>query len=75
MRGGRMKKIESGNYAAGDINRFQALQWAYARRLVTRPLRQSVQIRAAAAYTWPKCPCQDLGRRKDNDYKSVPVMQ
>ncbi len=68
----QMKKIESGDYEPADIDRFQELQWDYARRLVSRPASASVDLVAQPDYAWPQPPCQDLGRRKDNDFKEVP---
>jgi formylmethanofuran dehydrogenase subunit E len=68
----QMKKIESGDYEPADIDRFQELQWDYARRLVSRPASASVDVIEASDYAWPEQPCRDLGRRKDNDYKEVP---
>jgi len=69
----QMKKIESGNFAPGDIDRFQELQWAYARRLVSRPLGEAFLVRDLKAYQWPGPICRDLGTRRDNDYKDVPA--
>jgi formylmethanofuran dehydrogenase subunit E len=68
----RMKKIESGDHEPADIDRFQELQWDYARRLVSRPASESVDLIEAPDYAWPEPPCRDLGRRKDNDFKDVP---
>lgn len=68
-----MKTIESGAYDPADIDRFQELQWQYARVLVSRPAVDSVDIRDAASYEWPEPPCGDFGRRTDNDYKNVPL--
>jgi formylmethanofuran dehydrogenase subunit E len=70
-----MKTIESGDYEPADIDRFQDLQWQCARVLVSQPAVDSVDIRNAATYQWPKPPCGDLGRRTDNDYKNVPEAQ
>jgi formylmethanofuran dehydrogenase subunit E len=69
----QMKKIESGNFSSADIALFQELQWAYAKRIVNRPLAESFIIEEIKDYTWPEASCKDLGKRKDNDYKSVPV--
>lgn len=69
----QMKKIESGEFKPEDIDRFQELQWDYAKRLVNRPLKESFLIDEAKGYTWPETSCKDLGNRKDNDYKSVPL--
>lgn len=69
----QMKKIESGDFKPEDLDRFQELQWAYAKRLVNRPLRESFVIEEVKSYKWPEPSCKDLGKRKDNDYKNVPV--
>ena len=69
----QMKKIESGTFAPKDIDLFQELQWSYAKRLVNRPLAESFIIEKAMDYKWPEPACRDLGKRKDNDYKNVPV--
>lgn len=69
----QMKKIESGRFEPADIDRFQDLQWAYARKLTSRPAIESVEVTDDPAYVWPAPPCQDLGRRRDNDYKNVPT--
>lgn len=69
----QMKKIESGKFEPADIDRFQDLQWDYARMLVSRPAQESVDITDGSVYVWPTPPCKDMGRRKDNDYKNVPV--
>jgi hypothetical protein len=68
----QMKKIESGDFEPADIDRFQDLQWEYARKLVNRPATESVDVTESPDYAWPAPPCQDLGERKDNLYKHVP---
>lgn len=68
----QMKKIESGDYTPADIDLFQDLQWAYARTLVSRPAGDSADLVDAPDYAWPAPPCNDLGRRRDNDYKDAP---
>lgn len=69
----QMKKIESGPYGPKDIDVFQELQWAYAKRMVNRPLAESFIIEETKEYKWPEASCKDLGKRKDNDYKNVPI--
>jgi formylmethanofuran dehydrogenase subunit E len=69
----QMKKVESGDFTPADIDRFQDLQWEYARTLVSRPPTESVDVLKHPAYEWPAPPCKDLGRRRDNDYKAVPA--
>jgi hypothetical protein len=69
----QMRKIESGKFEPADIDRFQDVQWEYARKLVSRPAAESVDVTVNPRYTWPVPPCQDLGRRRDNDYKDVPA--
>jgi formylmethanofuran dehydrogenase subunit E len=69
----QMKKIESGVFEPKDIDHFQELQWAYAKRMVRRPLNESFIIEEMKDYKWPEPSCKDLGRRKDNDYKNTPV--
>lgn len=68
----QMKKIESGTFEPADIDLFQDLQWDYAKKLVTRPTIESVDVTDNPAYTWPDPPCRDMGTRRDNDYKNVP---
>jgi formylmethanofuran dehydrogenase subunit E len=68
----QMKKIESGRFEPADIDLFQDLQWAYAKKLVSRPATESVDAIDNPAYAWPAPPCKDLGPRRDNDYKNVP---
>ena len=69
----QMKKIESGDFKPEDIDLFQELQWAYAKRMVNRPLRESFIVEEVTGYKWPEGSCKDLGKKKDNDYKNVPV--
>lgn len=69
----QMKKIESGTFEPKDIDLFQELQWAYAKRMVSRPLVESFIITEVKDYKWPGPICRDLGKRKDNAYKNVPV--
>lgn len=69
----QMKKIESGAYEPKDIDLFQELQWAYAKRMVNRPLKESFIIEEMKEYKWPESSCKDLGKRKDNDYKNTAV--
>lgn len=69
----QMKKIESGKFEPKDIDLFQELQWAYAKRMVNRPLKESFIIEEVKDYKWPEAPCKDPGKRKDNDYKNMPV--
>jgi formylmethanofuran dehydrogenase subunit E len=69
----QMRKIESGNFKPEDIDLFQELQWAYAKKIVTRPLSETFTLLESATYTWPEPPCKDLGTRKDNAYKAVPT--
>jgi formylmethanofuran dehydrogenase subunit E len=68
----QMKKIESGSFSPVDIDLFQDLQWAYAKKLVSRPASESVDVAENPDYAWPGPPCMDMGRRGDNDYKNVP---
>jgi len=68
-----MKKIESGKFTLQDIDRFQELQWAYARRLVNKPLKESFIVEEPREFKWPDRICRGLGTRKDNDYKGVPL--
>ena len=68
----QMSKIESGRFDPADIDRFQELQWAYAKKLVSRPAGESVDVTDNPGYTWPETAYKDLGWRRDNDYKNVP---
>lgn len=67
-----MKKIESGAFDPADIDLFQDLQWIYARKLVSRPAIESVDINDDPVYNWPDPPCRPRGQRRDHDDKSVP---
>jgi formylmethanofuran dehydrogenase subunit E len=69
----QMKKIEFGEFKPEDIDRFQEHQWAYAKRVVNSPLRDSFIIEDVKDYKWPEATCKNQGKRKDNDYKNVPV--
>ena len=70
----QMKKIESGNYQPQDIDLFQERQWAYARRLINKPLKDSFIVEETQGISnGPSPVCRDLGPRKDNDYKNVPL--
>ena len=71
----QMKKIESGKFEPADIDLFQDLQWAYAKKLVSRPAIESVDVTDNPDYAWPAPPCNDMGKRKDNDFKAVPEAQ
>lgn len=71
----QMKKIESGGFEPADIDLFQDVQWAYAKKLVSRPAIESVDVTDDPAYAWPEPPCKPLGSRRDNDYKSVPAVK
>ena len=68
----QMKKIESGSFTPADIDLFQDVQWAYAKKLVSRPAIESVDVTDNPDYAWPELPCKDVGQRRDNDYKNVP---
>ena len=68
----QMKKIESGNFTPQDLDLFQDLQWAYARRLINRPLGEAFLVEKIDRYRFPGPLCPDLGKRRDNDYKNVP---
>lgn len=41
----QMRKIESGRFEPKDIDLFQELQWAYAKRMVNKPLKESFIVR------------------------------
>jgi formylmethanofuran dehydrogenase subunit E len=69
----QMKKIESGAFEPKDIDLFQELQWAYAKRMVNKPLKESFIIEELKDYKWPEASCKDLDKRKDNEYKNVPA--
>lgn len=69
----QMKKIKSGRFTPRDLDLFQELQWAYGRRLITRPLKDSFIVEKVQKHEWPQPLCPDLGKRKDNDYKNVPL--
>ena len=68
----QMRKIESGKFEPADIDLFQDVQWAYAKKLVGRPAIESVDVTDDPTYAWPEQPCKPLGPRRDNDYKHVP---
>jgi len=68
----QMKKIESGKFNPKDIDLFQELQWAYAKRLINKPLKESFIVREMKEFEWPEPLCPDLGKRRDNDYKTAP---
>lgn len=68
----QMRKIESGRFAPEDIDIFQQLQWDYAKRIVTRPLKETFLVMDPSSYRWPDLPCRDFGTRKDSDYKRIP---
>ena len=68
----QMKKVESGDYTSADIDLFQDLQWAYAKKLVSRPVSVSVDLVEAPDYAWPEPLCKNLDKRRDNDYKEAP---
>lgn len=68
----QMRAIEAGDASPEALERFQSLQWEYARALVNRPPRASVVVEDAASYAWPEPPCRELGRRRDNDFKVAP---
>ena len=67
----QMRKIESGNFQPADIDLFQELQWAYAKKLVSRPAIEAVAITENPDYIWPEPAVTNLGRRRDNDYKNT----
>lgn len=71
----QMKKIESGNFEPKDIDLFQELQWAYAKKIVSRPLLESVDVTENPPYKWSEIPFKSLGTRKDNEYKNVPEVK
>ncbi len=67
----QMMKIESGRFEPADLDLFQDLQWAYAKKLVSRLATESVDVTDNPVYMWPAPPCQDLGARRDNAFKNV----
>ena len=69
----QMRKIESGQFSPEDIDLFQELQWAYAKKIVTRPLTETFALLDSAGYVWPEAPCKNYGSRRDNAYKAVPA--
>jgi formylmethanofuran dehydrogenase subunit E len=71
----QMRKIESGTFTSADLDSFQDLQWEYARKLVSRPPEESVDVAEDTGYVWPDPPCKDMGERRDNLYKSVPLTE
>ena len=66
----QMRKLESGEFAPGDIDLFGELQWAYAGRLASRPASESTRVDVLTDFVWPEPTCDNLGRRSDNDYKN-----
>jgi formylmethanofuran dehydrogenase subunit E len=68
----QMRKIESGSFEPKDIDLFQELQWAYAKRTVNKPLAESYIVRDVPDFVWPGSSCRDMGTRKDNDYRNAP---
>lgn len=46
----QMKKIESEKFEPNDINIFQELQWAYAKRMVNKPLKKSFIVEEVKGY-------------------------
>lgn len=41
--------------------------------MVNRPLKESFIVREIKEFKWPESVCKDLGKRRDNDYKNVPL--
>ncbi len=41
--------------------------------MVNRPLKESFIVEEVKGYKWPEPVCKDLGKRRDNDYKNVPL--
>ena len=68
----QMRRIEAGHAEPRELERFQALQWEYARRLVGRPPSEAAMLVDAGSYAWPEPACRDLGRRRDNDFRGAP---
>ncbi len=68
----QMRKLESGEFLPEDIDRFGELQWAYAKRLASSPPFQSTLVEHLTDFVWPEPTCDDLGRRRDNDFKDQP---
>ena len=69
----QMRKIESGQFTPKDIDLFQELQWAYAKRMVSKPLKESFIVEEVIDFKWPDPICRNLGVRKDNEYKKAPL--
>lgn len=67
-----MRQVELGEATPENLDRFQALQWAYARKLINQPGNESVVLVINPTYVWPKATCSDMGKRRDNDYKRAP---
>jgi len=63
----QMRKIESGQFAPKGIDAFQGLQWVYAKRMVSKPLKESFLVQDLKEFNWPKPVCPDFGKRRDND--------
>ncbi len=57
---------------AEDVDLFGELQWAYAGRLASRPASETTIVSFLDDFPWPEPTCQDLGRRRDNDFKDAP---
>ena len=63
----QMKKIESGKFEPADIDLFQDLQWAYAKKLVSRPASESVDVFGNPRLRLAGAALQGQGQRHDND--------
>lgn len=68
----QMKRFESGSFAPAGIDLLRDPQWAYAKKLVSRPAIESVDIPGDPANAWSEPPCKDMGLRRDNHYKNAP---
>jgi formylmethanofuran dehydrogenase subunit E len=68
----QVKKIESGRFEPAHIDLFQDLQWADAKKLVSRPAIESVDVTDNPDCVWPELPCKNLGKCRDNAFKNVP---
>ncbi len=67
----QMRKLESGDFMAEDVDLFGDLQWAYAGLLASMPPSQATLVDFLTEFSWPEPTCQNLGRRRDNDFKDA----
>ncbi len=66
------QKIKAGKGTPQDITQCRDLEWEFSRRLLSRPLEESFEVKELNNFIWPGSAYKKVGKRGDIRFKKAP---